>query len=69
MQSDIEKLYPPVSRELLQKVLTYAMILVNIIDEENSTIMHSRRSDVWIKKNGDPDVDVTMESFDGSKLC
>ena len=48
MQSDIEKLYPPVSRELLQKVLTYAMILVNIIDEENSTIMHSRRSDVWI---------------------
>ena len=48
MQYDIEKLYPPVSREPLQKVLTYAMILVNIIDEENSTIMHSRRSDVWI---------------------
>ena len=31
--------------------------------------MHSRRSDVLIEKNGDPDVDVTMESFDGSKLC
>ena len=49
MQYDIEKLYPPVSRELLQKVLTYATILVNIIDEENNTIMHSRSSDVWIK--------------------
>ena len=69
MQYDIEKLYPPVSRELLQKVLTYATILVNIIDEENNTIMHSRSSDVWIKKNGDPDVDVTIDSFDGSKLC
>ena len=37
--------------------------------------MHSRKSllfnntDIWIKKNGYPDFDVTMGSFDGEKLC
>ena len=37
--------------------------------------MHSRKSllfnntDIWIKKNGDPDFDVTMGIFDGTELC
>ena len=37
--------------------------------------MHSRKfllfnnTDIWIKKNGDPDFDVTMGSFDGAELC
>ena len=37
--------------------------------------MHSRKSllfnntDICIKKNGDPDFDVTMGSFDGAELC
>ena len=26
-------------------------------------------TDIWIKKNGDPDFDVTMESFDGTELA
>ena len=26
-------------------------------------------TDVWIKKNGDPDFDVTIGSFDGTELC
>ena len=62
-------------KELLLKAITYAKTLVNISDEEINTIMHSRKSllfnntDIWIKKNGDPDFDVTMGSFDGAELC
>ena len=26
-------------------------------------------TDIWVKKNGDPDFDVTMESFDGTELA
>ena len=37
--------------------------------------MHSRKSllfnntDIWIKKNGDPDFDVTVGNFHGAELC
>ena len=37
--------------------------------------MHSRKSllfnntNIWIKKNGDPDFDVTTGIFDGAELC
>ena len=75
MQFDIEKFYPSISKELLLKAITYAKTLVNISDEEINTIMHSIKSllfnntDIWIKKNGDPDFGVTMGSFDGAELC
>ena len=74
MQFDIEEFYPSISKELLLKAITYAKTLVNISDEEISTIMHSRKSllfnntDIWKKKNGDSDFDVTMGSFDGAEL-
>ena len=51
MQSDIEKVYPSVSKELLLKALTYMKILVNISDEEINTIMHSRNSLLFNNKN------------------
>ena len=75
MQFDTEKLYSSISKELLPTAITYAKTLVNISDEEISTTMHSRTSllfnntDIWIKKNGDPDFDVTMGSFDDAELC
>ena len=75
MQFDMEEFYPSISKELLLKAITNAKTLVNISDEEINTIMHSRKSllfnntDIWIKKNGDPDFDVTMGSFDGAELC
>ena len=75
MQFDIEEFYPSISKELLLKAKTYAKTLVNISDEDINTIMHSRKSllfnntDIWIKKNGDLDLDVTMGSFDGTQLC
>ena len=74
MQFDIEEFYPSVSKELLLKAITYAKTLVNISDKEINAIMHSRKSllfnnkDIWIKKNGDADFEVTMGSFDGAEL-
>ena len=75
MQFDIEEFDSSISKELLLKAITYAKTLVNISDEEINTIMHSRKSllfnntDIWIKKNGDPDFDVIMGSFNGAELC
>ena len=63
------------SMELLLKVLTYAKALVNINDEEIDIIIHSRKSllfnntYIWMKKNGDPNFNVSMENFDGTELC
>ena len=45
---------------------------MNISDEQINTIKYCRKpllfngTDVWIKKNRDPDFDVTMRSFDGT---
>ena len=75
MQYNIEEFYSSILKEILLKAITYAKALVNISGEEINTIMHSRKSllfnntDIWIKKNGDPDFDVTMGSFDGAELC
>ena len=50
-------------------------ISLNISDEEINTIMHSikyllfHNIDIWIKKNGNPDFEVTIGSFDGAELC
>ena len=74
MQFDIEKFYPSISKKLLLKAITYAKTLVNISDEEINTITHSRKyplfsnTDIWIKKNEDPDFDVAMGIFDGAEL-
>ena len=63
MQFDIEEFCSLISKEFLLKAITYAETLVNISDEEINTIMFSRKSllfhntDIWIKKNGDPDFD------------
>ena len=63
------------SRKILLKAITCAKTLVNISDEEINAIMDSResllfnKSDIWIKKNGDSDFDMTMVSFDVAKLC
>ena len=72
---DIEEFYPLISKELLLKAIIYAKTPVNISDEETNTIIDSRKSllfnntDIWIKKNEDPDFDETMGSFDGAELC
>ena len=75
MQFDTEEFHPSISKELLLKAITSAKTLVNISDEKVDTIMHWRKSllfnntDIWIKRYGDPDFDVRIESFDGAELC
>ena len=72
MQFDFEESFSSISKELLLKAITYVKTLVNISDEEINTIMHSIKSllfnnrDIWIRKNGDPEFDVMMGSFDGT---
>ena len=75
MQFNIEEFYPSISKGLLMKTINHAKSLVTISKEEVITIMHSRKSllfnntAVWIKREGDPDIDVTMGSFDGAEIC
>ena len=75
MQFDMEEFYPSISKDLLLKVIDYTKRFVNINDDETKTIMHSRKylifsgTDVWIKKDGDKDLHVTMDSFDVAKIC
>ena len=74
IQLDIE-FYQSISKELLLKAIRYVKTLVNISAEEINSTMHSRKSllfnitDIWIKKNGDPNFDMTIEKFDGAELC
>ena len=75
MQFDFEEFCPSISKDLLLKAIEYAKGFVNISNDETKTIMHSRKSllvsgtDVWIKKDGDKDFDVTMGSYDGAEIC
>ena len=75
MQFDIEEFYPSISKEPLLEAITYAKTLVSSVMKKLTPIMQSGKSllfnntDIWIKKNGDPDCDVMMESFDGAELC
>ena len=56
MQFDIEKFYPSISNELLQKAINHASTFVRISNEEINVIMHSKKSvlfdsnNIWIKK-------------------
>ena len=74
MQYHIEEFYPSISENLLKKAIDYARSFVNISSEEEETIMHCRKSllfnnsDIWIKKDGNKDFDVTMGSFDGAEI-
>ena len=75
MQFDIEEFYSSVSKGLLMKAIDQAQSFVTISKEEVKTIMHSRKSllfnntSVWIKREGDPEFDVTMGSFDDAEIC
>ena len=75
MQYDIEEFYPSISEDLLKKSINYARTFVDISSNEEETIMHCRKSllfnnsEIWIKKEGSKDFDVTMGSFDGAEIC
>ena len=75
MQFNIEEFHPSISKGLLMKTINHAKSFVTISKEKVKTIMHSRKSFLfnnaaeWIKREGNPDFDVTMGNFDGAEIC
>ena len=71
----IEEFYPSISEDLLKKAINYARTFVDISNDKEETIMHCRKSlllnnlDIWTKKEGNKDFDVTIGSFDGTEIC
>ena len=71
----IEEFYPSISEDLLKKAINYARTFVVISNDKEETIMHCRESllfnnlDIWTKKEGNKDFDVTIGSFDGTEIC
>lgn len=57
------------------KAIIHAKSFVTIIKEEVNTVIHSQNSlffnntCLWIKREDDPDFDVTLSSFDGADIC
>ena len=74
-QFDIEEFYPSISKDLLLNSIEYAKQFTSIKQSDIDIVMHARKSilfndnDLWIKRHGDPNFDVTMGSFDGAELC
>ena len=59
----------------MKKALGNTRSSVNISSKEEETRIHCRisllfnNSDIWIKKHGNKDFDVTMRSFHGAEIC
>ena len=75
VQFDIVEFYPSITKKLLEKSLRHASKYIEITERQKQIIEHSRKSLLftngqhWTKKEGDPEFDVTMGSFDGAELC
>ena len=58
----------------LKQLIMQKVLLISAMTKQKA-IMHSRKfllfsgTDVWIKKDGDKDFDVTMGSYDGAEIC
>ena len=71
---DIVEFYPSITENLLDKAITHAKSVVDITEQEEAIIWHSRKSllfsdsSTWTKKDGNS-FDVTMGSFDGAEIC
>ena len=74
MVFSIESFYPSISEKLFTKAIPYAKNIVEIPDHDMTIINHSRRSllfhenELWVKKEGNKDFDVTMGSTDGAEI-
>ena len=74
-QFDIEEFYPSISKKLLESSLVHASQFIDIPEDHQAIIMHSRKSllftnnEQWVKKNDDPNFDVSIGSYDGAELC
>ena len=66
---DIVDFYPSISKDLLTNAINFASTITSIDKKVVDTIMHSRKSllfinnEIWVKKDN-PNFDITMGSFD-----
>ena len=63
---DIVDFYPSISKDLLLKAINFDKSVTPIQDKFIETILHSRKN--YLKKDN-PDVDVTIGSYDKAELC
>ena len=70
---DIAEFYPSITKELLTESINFAKEHVQISNDDIDIIMHARKAllynnnQPWVKRNGDPNFDVTMGSLDGAE--
>ena len=71
---DVEKFYPSIDQNLLQKALLWCRKYVDMSDNEIEVIMAARKAilymdgEPWAKKGGEI-FDVGMGFFDGAEIC
>ena len=70
----MEKFYPSITKPLLSKAINFAKLYINITEQEEEIIYHSRKNvlvdnkgQIWVKK-GNKDFDVSMGSADGAEI-
>ena len=69
----MENFYPSISIELFTEAINYAKTITNIDNDQLSIIMQSTKTllfynnELWVKKTGDEDFDVTMGCNNGAK--
>ena len=77
MSFDIVDYYPSITADLLKKAINFARKYTSITPQDESIIMHSRKSllfaddKAWIKRKttGINPFDVPMGSYDGAEVC
>ena len=72
---DIAEIHPSISIELLHRLISFAIPLIDIEENIINIINHARKfllfddSSAWVKKDGSPLFSVTMSSFDDAEVC
>ena len=69
VQIDIKDFYPSISREILNKALSFSKQHVSISEKDIRTMFHSKRSLLFSNSIPADCFDVTMGSYDGAEIC
>ena len=72
---DIVDFYPSITKDLLNKAISWASNQITITDQQIKIIKHARKSLLfnegkpWVKKETNGTFDVTVGSYDGAEVC
>ena len=75
MKFDVQELYPSITEDILQTILSFANEYQNIPEKDIHIINHCRKSLLFSdnqllkKKDSEGCFDVTMGSYDGADIC